>query len=363
MTGAYDKLPPAFFDGAIARILDLQRESGAIPWFDGGVIDPWNHTEAAMGLAVLGRNVEAENAYRYLAESQNADGSWHAQYGGAVSFATGRYEGTGDEPLVRDTNFCAYPATGIWHHYRITADRSFLETYWPMIERAVAFVLEMQSEHGEVRWAANDPQTPQDDALLTGNASIYKSLECAILIAEELGRDARDWRRARARLGEAIRAKPHRFDRQWEKKSRFSMDWYYPVLSGAVTGTAARARLKSGWNMFVADGAGCRCVRDEPWVTVAESAELALALMRAGDVPSARGMLSWQHQWRAECGAYWMGWQFRENVPWPREKPAWTAAAVILATDALLKLSPAADLFTREFVSESLEQPQRFYRR
>ena len=42
-------------------------------------------------------------------------------------------------------------------------------------------------------------------------------------------------------------------------------------------------------------------------------------------------MLHLQDQWRDDSHAYWMGYQYAENVPWPVEKPAWTAAAAILA--------------------------------
>jgi hypothetical protein len=124
-------LPNGFFDGALRRILELQRPDGAIPWFDIGVWDPWNHTEAAMGLAVLGRVAEARRAYDHLADTQESDGSWWAHYGSAVHLETGRYEGSGNEPRKRDTNFCAYPATGIWHLYLVTRDRAVLARYWP----------------------------------------------------------------------------------------------------------------------------------------------------------------------------------------------------------------------------------------
>ena len=33
-------------------LLAAQRENGEIPWFEGGHTDPWNHTEAAMGLSL-----------------------------------------------------------------------------------------------------------------------------------------------------------------------------------------------------------------------------------------------------------------------------------------------------------------------
>lgn len=352
-------LPQGFFDGALKRILDLQKPDGAIPWFDAGVWDPWNHTEAAMGLTVLGRIAEARRAYDYLAATQEADGSWWAHYGSAVNLETGRYEGTGDEPRKKDTNFAAYPAVGIWHLYLATRDRASLARYWPMVRGAIDFVLSLQSPHGEIRWAAPGPEAMPDDALLTGNACIYKSLDCAIRIGRALGHDVGPWQHAHRRLGEAVRSKPERFDRTWASKANFSMDWYYPVLAGAVSGEAARQRIADRWDEFVVDGRGCRCVLGEPWVTIAEGCELAMTLAVIGDLDGARAMFDLQHQWRDDTHAYWMGFQYAENVPWPVEKPAWTAGAAILAADAIYRLSPAAGLFTAVSAGETHEQAQR----
>lgn len=355
--------PAGFFDGAVARILELQRGDGLIPWFDRGVWDPWNHTESAMGLLVMGRREEAEACYAALARIQEPDGSWWAEYGAAVSLETGRYQGSGHEPKKRDTNFIAYPAVGLWHHYLATGDRAHLERHWPMLKAAIGFVLGLQSEHGEIRWCAPDPDTARDDALVTGNASIYKSLECAIRAGEVLGADVSAWRHARTRLGAALRGRPERFDRTWEKKDYFSMDWYYPVLAGAVREAGARARLTARWGEFVVEGKGCRCVSGQPWVTVAEGCELALALVAAGQPARASEVFSWQHEWRSGDGSYWMGWQLEQNVPWPEERPAWTAAAAILAADAITAATPAARLFRETLGEEPAQDSQRQDRR
>ena len=333
---------PGFFDGAVRRILELQRPDGSIPWYNGGVIDAWNHTHAAMGLSIAGRIREAEQAYEFLAHSQLPDGSWWGQYGSAVPLDTNKYEGTGNEPRVRDTNYCAYPATGVLHHFLITGDRAFLKRMWPVVRASMGFVLQFQSEHGEIRWSAPDPATPQDDALLAGSSSIHKSLECAVRLGQIMGEDTTAWHRARMRLADAVRAKPYRFDRQWEKKDYFSMDWYYPVLGGVYRGDPARRRLASRWNEFVTEGKGCRCVLNQPWVTIAESCELALALIGVNEVAKAHELWSAQHQWRDADGAYWMGWHYEENEPWPHEKPAWTSAAVLIAADSLSNTTPAA---------------------
>ena len=42
------------------------------------------------------------------------------------------------------------------------------------------------------------------------------------------------------------------------------MDWYYPVLGGAVRGAEAEALLAERWDDFVVPGLGVRCVSTSP---------------------------------------------------------------------------------------------------
>jgi len=339
MSGLYlsrGLFPEEFLRPTVQFILDTQRASGEIPWFEGGYTDPWDHVEAAMGLSIAGEVDAARRAYEWLAGLQLADGSWWAAYRGAEV----------DNDHRRETNFVAYIATGVWHHYLISGDLDFLRTLWPAVDRAIGFVLSMQTEHGEIHWAVDGNGTPKCDALVTGCSSIYKSLECAHNIAVTLGESRPQWLAARKRLGQALRHKPERFDRTWESKSRFSMDWFYPVLAGVFTGAEARARLAARWDEFVEDRLGCRCVKEEPWVTVAETCELVMALLAAGDHARAVEVYSWLQQWQAADGAYWTGYQLVEDLLWPDEKPTWTAGAILLAADALTEHTPAASLFT-----------------
>ena len=152
-------------------LLAAQRASGEIPWFEGGHTDPWNHTEAAMGLSIAGELQAAERAYDWLQSEQLDDGSWWASY----------VNGKAANVTRRETNYVAYIATGVWHHYLISKDRDFLERFFPVVERAIEFVVAMQSEHGEVAWACDTIGNPMDDALVTGSSSVYKSLECLSL--------------------------------------------------------------------------------------------------------------------------------------------------------------------------------------
>lgn len=338
------------FNGARDVILALQNPDGSIPWFKNGVIDPWNHLEAAMGLNLIGERAAAEHAIAYLRDSQAPDGSWWGQLGSAVPIDEKLHQftmqGVEDGHKIRDTNFIAYIATAIWHHYCLHDDLDYAAANWPMVKAAIDFVVALQSPDGDIRWTAPDSQTPENDALVTGNSSIHKSLICAEKLANTLGHDASTWAAARTKLANALANKPHRFDRTWAPKTRYSMDWYYPVLSGALSHKQEAARLSARWNDFVIDGFGCRCVEDAPWVTVAETAELIMALVAHGDQAKAEDMLGWLAQFRDETGAYWMGMQVEQKVFWPVERPAWTAGAVILAHDAVLHLTPASAVLT-----------------
>lgn len=329
--------PRNFVRQSAEYILSQQLESGCIPWYHGYHADPWDHVEAAMGLSIAGEYGAAETAYAWLAAEQLADGSWWAAY----------KNGEVDNRERRESNFVAYVATGIWHHFLITSDRDFLLRFWPMAEKALDFVLALQSEHGDIQWAVNGQGDPMCDALITGCSSIYKSFECGIQIAEVLGKPKWRWKIARSKLGFALREMPERFDRTWESKARFSMDWFYPVLTGVYEGAEAKARLRQKWDEFVVAGLGCRCVNDEPWVTVAESCELTMALIAAGEVSKAEAVYRGLHRWQDSDGGYWTGYVYRDDVIWPEEKTTWTVGAMLLAADALAGLTPASTLFTR----------------
>ena len=212
-----------------------------------------------------------------------------------------------------------------------------MRAMWPIVDRAIGFVLSLQSEHGEIDWAVDGAGQAKGDALVTGCSSIYKSLECAHNIAITLGEQ-----------------------RTWETKSRYSMDWFYPVLTGVYTGADARARLAARWDEFVEDGLGCRCEKQQPWVTIAESCELVMALLAAGDHARAVEVYSWLQQWRASDGSYWTGYQLVEDLLWPDEKPTWTAGAILLAADALTKHTAASGLFcTVKVLDEADEARER----
>ena len=175
-----------------------------IPWFPGGHCDPWNHVESAMALDVGGLHHEAEDAYEWLAAVQRDDGSWHNYYWP---------DGSVEEPKL-DTNVCAYVATGVWHHWRCTWDRAFLDHLWPTVERALDWVLSLRRADGLALWAIEaDGTRPWDYALLTGTSSIQHALRCGHALSRRRrraaprlgGRRRRDGRRRR-RAARRVRA-------------------------------------------------------------------------------------------------------------------------------------------------------------
>jgi hypothetical protein len=320
----------------IDSIARWQLPSGMIPWFPGGHADPWNHVEAAMALALGERRTEAERAYQWLADVQRPDGSWH-QY----------YVEDGVEKDKLDANVIAYVAAGVWHHWLLFADRGFIETMWPVVDKAVEFVLDLQTRRGEILWARHADGTPWSFALLTGSSSICHSLRCAIALAEKLGFERPDWELSAARLAHVIRLHCHgSLPDAFAPKHRWAMDWYYPVLAGVLRGGEGRARLAARHDTFVVEDMGVRCVSDRPWITAAETCECLMAYLTVGARDLAHTLFEWAQLLRVDDGRYWTGIVYPDMVHFPGgEMSTYTAASIVLAADALAGTSPAAGLF------------------
>lgn len=298
-----------------ASIAAMQEPSGAIPWTVGEHVDIWNHVEGAMALLVGGQVEAAEAAYAWIPTMQREDGSWPMKI----------VNGVVDDPRG-EVNMSAYFAVGLWHHWLVRRDIAFVQRFWPSVRAGLDWVVSQQVAFGGINW------TPTESfSLLTGCSSIYHSLRAGVALADLLDDPQPEWELAGGRLGHALREHPDLF----EDKSTYSMDWYYPVLGGAVRGRNAFELIETRWDDFVVPGMGIRCVDTNPWVTGAETCELAMALDILGDHRRALKLLSDMQFLRGEDGKYWTGWVFGDDVHWPHEHTTYTAAAVILAVDAL----------------------------
>jgi hypothetical protein len=322
-------------NAVVDLIARTQLADGAIPWSTGDKTDPWDHVESAMGLTIGGERSRARQAYEWLRRRQLPDGSWYAAYrdGQVIDF-------------TRETNHTAYVATGIYHYCLVTGDQDFAERMWPMVDAAIDFTIRFQAPTGEIYWAVSPARQVDPMALLTGCSSICFSLKCALGLARLLGRRRPRWHRSLTLLTRCIQNAPYRFNMT---KSRFSMDWFYPVLCGAVTGEHARQRIENHWKKYVIHNMGVRCVTDQPWVTIAESSELVLALSAMGNDLLAHIVFGWICDHVFEDDTFWCGFTYPNMVLWPEEKISWTNAVVLMATDALFHLTPASDLFRHQF--------------
>jgi hypothetical protein len=321
-------LTPEQIEQTAASIAATQLPSGAIPWFEGGHVDPWDHVQAAMGLSAAGRVGEAVRAYEWSRDAQRDDGSWAIRYDGD----------TVTDPHT-DSNFCAYLATGVWHHWLVTGDRTFAESMWPAVAKGLDAALTMQRPDGAVVWASADGRLVAE-ALVTGNASIHLSLRCGLALADLVGSPRPDWELAAARLRHALDEHPELF-----VDKPHAMDWYYPVLGGALSPASAAARIDARWDDYVVPGFGARCVVPNNWVTGAETCELVLALDVIDRADEAAALLASMQHLRDPDGSYWTGLVFDDDVRWPVERTTWTAATVVLAADALSRTTPGSGLF------------------
>jgi hypothetical protein len=319
----------------VSAITDLiaktQRQNGEIPWSPGQKTDPWDHVESAIGLTTGGCFKEARLAFEWLAGMQLPNGSWYASYMNGIP-----------EDKTLDANMTSYIAVGVFHYYLATGDAGFLDKMWNSVKRAIEFVIGLQAPGGEIFWAISPDGKVDRMALLTGSSSICMSLKCAIAISQILGRETTGWTQALLKLEDAIRNKPWLFNMT---KSRFSMDWFYPVLSGAITGTEAQKRISRSWKKFIVKGQGVRCVSDQPWVTIAETCELSLALSAIGNFNLSQILFGWVCTKKYEDGSYWCGFTVPDMTIWPVEKITWTNAGVLLAADAIYNFTPAGRLF------------------
>ena len=322
-------------DAVCSLISKTQLKTGEIPWGEGQKTDPWDHVEAAMGLSIGGCLTQAQRAYDWMARMQHEDGSWYSAY------LQGR-----PQDKTRDANQSSYIAVGVLHYYLITADLSFLKQMWPTVAAAVDFALGLQTASGEIHWAISPEGNVDPMALLTGSSSIYMSLKCALATAKILGRPAFRWQNALTKLGDAIRHKPHLFNMT---KSRYSMYWFYPILAGVLAGADAQKRIDRYWKKYVIEERGVLCVSDEPWVTIAETSELVIALAAMGNFKLAEIVFSWIADRKYEDGSYWCGFTCPDIIIWPADKITWTNAAALMAVDAINNLTPAGQLFSHEF--------------
>jgi len=336
-----DDLDVSFFIELGKYIKYIQLESGAIPSNIDGSHDPWDHIESIMGLNFLKEYEASILSFNWLIKNQNADGSWYSKYKSNIAIERNK-----------PTHFAPYISVAALHFYKIFDDKEFLRNLWPVIELAINFSINLQTTNGTIPWSIDKNGEVENDYLLTGSSSILKSIECGIAISKILKtkKNIENWTKSYDLLSVAIRNPKGKFD-LLKNRNRFSMDSYYPILSGCLNENEKQFYINKTLADFYIKDIGIKCVIDEPWVTVAETCEFIISLMISGKKKKAKKLLIDIVNISDENKIPYMGWQYEENIFWPDEKPSWTAAALILCADSILKFSDASDLFIENQLS------------
>ena len=331
-------LKKSFFENIAKFIKSIQLESGAIPSNDDGSHDPWDHIESIMGLNFANEYESSKLAFNWLIKNQNQDGSWFSKY-------------MDDNPIEKNkpTHFAPYISVAALHFYKIFSDKEYLEYLWPSIESAINFSIKLQIQNGTIPWSVDKNQKIEEDFLLTGSSSILKSIECGIAISKIIKstKNLEDWNHSYELLSKAIKNPSGKFDLLKDRK-RFSMDWYYPILSGCLNDNQKFFYVDKVFKDFYIKEMGIKCVIEEPWVTVAETCEFIICLMISGRDEDAKKLLKDVINISDINGVPYMGWQYEENIFWPLERPSWTSAALIIAADSVMGLSKGKDLFLKD---------------
>ena len=226
------------------------------------------------------------------------------------------------------------------------ATTAFARPMWPAVRRALDFVLGLQPPRGEIALGAGrGRQRRRRTRCCPAASSIHQACAARSRSPSWLDDPQPDWELAagpaRARGGRGTRS-------AFADKSRFSMDWYYPVLGGAVRGQDARPPAGGGaGTTFVVPGLG-RPLRRRPsrGSPAAETCELVARAGRAGRRATGRWSCSRRAApARTRTAPTGPGYVFADQAPLAGERSTWTAAAVVLAADALSRTTRGAGIF------------------
>ena len=297
-----------------AHIASMKLGAGLVPWYAGGPIDPWNHAEAAIGMALAGEHESAIHALEALFALQNRDGSF-------CHF----YLARGVKEPNRDTNVVAYSAVGLLA-VMAAVPKYEPESLFAHSAAALDWVVSLQRPDGGFPMLQRPDGTLHARGLLAGSCSILNSLEAGISLAAYFDLERPEWKIAQVALNEYLSTDRGRI----AGKGDWAMDWYYPALAGL------EVPHPDGRRRFYTPGLGVRCISSRPWYTAAETAEAAMAHQLAGNSDLAAEVLESTRRFRSEDGSYFTGLVEPQGVSYPGgEVSSYTAAAVLIADDVL----------------------------
>ena len=312
-------------------IAAVQEPSGAVGWPDGHV-DAWNHVECAMALSACGLRGRPGAPTTGSAPASGPTGRGRRRRPPAARSPTRPPRAT-RPPTSRSGS-----GTSSWS----PGTRRSRRGCGPRCAGASTSCSPCRRPAARSPGSATADGSPAGYALLTGCSSIYQSLRCAVALAEFVGRAA-------ARLG--TRGRPARARGGAPSRGVRRQE---PVLDGLVLPGPRRAGARAGRGGPAGRGLGRlrgpgprRPLRQRP--ALGHRRRDLRARARAG-----RDRRPRPGRWSCSAtsstcgdadGGYWTGWQFANQAHFPAEHSSWTAAAMILAADALAGATGGAGLF------------------
>ena len=317
------KMKKVDFKNNISWIKDNQMSNGSIVWDDKGKCDPWDHLECLISLAIYEEH-----------EPFHAGIEWFLQNLNDQFLIPPLFQ---NQQIVHDHfefHHAPYLAVALLQYYYSTNNKKFLLDNLEVLRGITNKTLEARDKYGYFYWAT-DKRGLSDNSLITATSSIFLSLKCTSSIYKILGIRSLKLENEIAEIKKIFDLNSVRFNRDKIDRSRFSMDCYYPYLSGLLKD----GNLVKSLQNFYVDGIGIKCVIEEPWVTFAESSEAIIALVRSDEKKFAEQIFNDIMKFRGDDEIFSTGYQFSENIYWPDERSTWTNAAVIIAADALYNIT------------------------
>jgi glucoamylase len=312
----------------------LQRPGGGVvaaPQGYWAFVWPRDASVAAAALHATGHQTEAAAALRFLAHSQEPDGTWPAR-----SHPDGRPVDDGRPPQLDATGWVPW---AVWVVTGGGNDRELAAELWPTV-RAAAHAAASALGPGGLPPAGPDYWERRERQPTLGTAAPLRAgLRAAGRLAEALDHpaDAERFADAAERLDRAIRrelAGPGGYHRTPAGGGHdAAVTWLAPPFAppepgvmGAVS--AAREALASGGGAIP----GSAWSRKDPWTPA--TASFALAFAAGGDQPRARQTLDWLLDHRTALAAFPERVRATDGQPRSAAPLAWTHALFLLAVSA-----------------------------
>ena len=300
-------------------IISNQNSDGAIFWDEKGKCDAWDHSECLIALAIFEEWEVFDKGVDWILNNINSDGHIYSEF----NFNKPSRD-------FFEAHHAAYIFLPLLQRYLIDGKKEYLKKISNELKNIYVGMKSFKDDDGYFYWAKSS-KGYSDNSLITATCSVELSRRAYKYISEVIGdsfSDNDDF------LNKEMLTS-RKFNRDGIDRSRFSMDCYYPLLCGYRSESDVTKLLKD----FYVEGLGIKCVIEEPWVTLAESSEAVIALIKSGEKEAAHKIFSDIIKFKNKDGIFPTGYQYKLDILWPEENSTWTNAAVIMAADCLFDLT------------------------